>query len=169
MKVISPIVFVISPILLLELRRLWPLPFESKNFDGLQDKVTAVSSNSAEQQAQRVSTDGTRVSQWCDHGFFGQHGHLGCADPTFCSVNKNRSGLNPWWKKEHCEDEMYLSNKDFQGCVLSRSRKMFFFLHPQPLMAGIFTARFDLLSLSGLTIHRCSPLAPDMKSQNRRF
>ena len=55
--------FVISPILLLELRRLWPLPFESKNFDGLQDKVIAVSSNSAEQQAQRVSTDGTRVSQ----------------------------------------------------------------------------------------------------------
>lgn len=48
-------------ILFLELRRLWPLPFESNNFNGLQDKVTAVSSE--RRTAQRVSTDGTRVSR----------------------------------------------------------------------------------------------------------
>lgn len=45
----------ISSILFLELRRLWPLPFESNNFNGLQDKVTAVSSERRTASAARFN------------------------------------------------------------------------------------------------------------------
>ena len=45
----------ISSILFLELRRLWPLPFESNNFNVLQDKVTAVSSERRTASAARFN------------------------------------------------------------------------------------------------------------------